>query len=544
MPLASMSKVTSTCGTPRGAGGMPTRSNWPSILFWAAISRSPWKTRMVTAVWLSSAVEKVWLFFVGIVVLRSIRRVNTPPSVSMPSDSGVTSSSRTSLTSPFSTAAWTAAPTATTSSGLTLRAGSLPKNCFTTSMTFGMRVMPPTRMTSSIWPACRPASLSAARQGSSVRCTRSSTSVSSLARDSLITRCFGPAGVGGDERQVDLGLLGVGELDLGLLGRFLQALQGELVVAQVDALLLFELVREVADDALVEVLAAEEGVAVGRLDLEHAVADLEDRHVERAAAQVIDRDDAALALVHAVGERRRGRLVDDAQDLEAGDAAGILGRLALGVVEVGRNGDDRLLDLLAEIGLGGLLHLAEDEGRDLARAVLLAVRLDPGVAARRLHDLEGNERLFLRDHRVVEAAPDQALDRVEGLHRIGDRLTLGGLADEPLAGVGEGDHRRGRPRAFGILDDLGVAAFHDRDAGIGRTEVDTDDFRHDCYSLFPADRPGPKGARFDPRICVYLPEKPGQDRGYIGPVGRLQWCRLTGTAKFSPSGYHIGIGAA
>ena len=119
MPLASMSKVTSICGTPRGADGMPTRSNWPSSLLSAAISRSPWKTRMVTAVWLSSAVEKIWLFLVGIVVLRSIRRVNTPPSVSMPSDSGVTSSSRTSLTSPFSTPAWIAAPTATTSSGLT-----------------------------------------------------------------------------------------------------------------------------------------------------------------------------------------------------------------------------------------------------------------------------------------------------------------------------------------------------------------------------------------------------------------------------------------
>jgi len=52
---------------------------------------------MVTAVWPSSAVEKVWLFLVGMVVLRSISRVNTPPSVSMPSDSGVTSSSNTSL---------------------------------------------------------------------------------------------------------------------------------------------------------------------------------------------------------------------------------------------------------------------------------------------------------------------------------------------------------------------------------------------------------------------------------------------------------------
>jgi hypothetical protein len=34
-------------------------------------------------------------------------------------------------------------------------------------------------------------------------------------------------------------------------------------------------------------------------------------------------------LVQAVGERGRGRLVDDALDLEAGDLAGVLGGLAL-----------------------------------------------------------------------------------------------------------------------------------------------------------------------------------------------------------------------
>jgi hypothetical protein len=42
------------------------------------------------------------------------------------------------------------------------------------------------------------------------------------------------------------------------------------------------------DQALVEVVAAEVRVAVGRLHLEHAVADLEDRDVERAAAEVVD----------------------------------------------------------------------------------------------------------------------------------------------------------------------------------------------------------------------------------------------------------------
>src|ERR1035441_4522253 len=59
MPLASMSKVTSTCGTPRGAGAIPASSNMPSFLLYAAISRSPWKTWICTDGWLSSAVVKI-----------------------------------------------------------------------------------------------------------------------------------------------------------------------------------------------------------------------------------------------------------------------------------------------------------------------------------------------------------------------------------------------------------------------------------------------------------------------------------------------------
>ena len=91
-----------------------------------AISRSPCRTLTSTEVWLSAAVEKTWLFFVGIVVLRSISFVNTPPSVSMPSESGVTSSRRMPSTSPPRTPPWIAAPTATHSSGLMPLNGSLP----------------------------------------------------------------------------------------------------------------------------------------------------------------------------------------------------------------------------------------------------------------------------------------------------------------------------------------------------------------------------------------------------------------------------------
>jgi hypothetical protein len=108
-------------------------------------------------------------------------------------------------------------------------------------------------------------------------------------------------------------------------------------------------------------------VAGGRLDLEDAVADLEHRHVERAAAEVEDEDRLVGLLVEAVGKRSRGRLVDDPLDVEPRDLAGILGRLALIVVEVRRNGDDGAVDRLAEICLGIGLELAEDHRRDLRR---------------------------------------------------------------------------------------------------------------------------------------------------------------------------------
>ena len=118
-------------------------------------------------------------------------RVNTPPSVSMPRHSGVTSSRRTSLTSPCSTPAWIAAPMATTSSGLTPTCGSLPKKSFTFSRTSGMRVMPPTRTTSSMSFASSPASLSAFLHGSMVRATRSATSFSRSERLIVSTRWSG-----------------------------------------------------------------------------------------------------------------------------------------------------------------------------------------------------------------------------------------------------------------------------------------------------------------------------------------------------------------
>ena len=111
---------------------------------------------------------------------------------------------------------------------------------------------------------------------------------------------------------------------------------------QVEAFFLLELGNQPLHDALVEVVAAQVGVAVGRLDFDDAFADFENGNIERAAAEVIDGDGLVLLLVEPVGQRGRGRLVDDALDVKAGNLARVLGGLALRVVEVRRNRDHGL----------------------------------------------------------------------------------------------------------------------------------------------------------------------------------------------------------
>ena len=232
IPFASMSNATSICGMPRGAGGMPTSWNLPSVLLYAAISDSPCRTCTSTDGWLSSAVVKVSALRVGMVVLRSISFVITPPLVSMPSDSGVTSRSRTSLTSPLSTPPWIAAPTATTSSGLTPLCGSLPISSLTFACTAGMRVMPPTSTTWSIFDASSPASASACLVGPTVRSSRSCVSSSSFARVSCRSRCFGPSGVAVMNGRLICVAIVERELDLRLLGRLVEALERHRVGAR------------------------------------------------------------------------------------------------------------------------------------------------------------------------------------------------------------------------------------------------------------------------------------------------------------------------
>merc|ERR1719311_908416 len=147
------------------------------------------------------------------------------------------------------------------------------------------------------------------------------------------------------------------ERALRLLDFLAKLLERPLVLGHVLAGLLVEDLDEMLHDALVEVLASQMRIAVRRNNLEDTVVDRQERDIECAATQVVDKDVLLCLLVETVRNGRGGGLVDNAENLKAGDCSCILRRLALRIVEVRRHGDDRVLHLLAEVVLRSLLHL-------------------------------------------------------------------------------------------------------------------------------------------------------------------------------------------
>ena len=120
--------------------------------------------------------------------------------------------------------------------------------------------------------------------------------------------------------------------------------------------------------AVVEVLAAKVGVASGCLHLEDALLDGEEGDVEGAAAEVIDQHVALLPgrlLVQAVRDRRRVRIADDTQYIQAGDRCRVRHCTTLRSVEVRRHTDDNVGHVRSQVRLGEPLHLVEHHRHDL-----------------------------------------------------------------------------------------------------------------------------------------------------------------------------------
>ncbi len=290
------------------------------------------------------------------------------------------------------------------------------------------------------------------------------------------------------QRKFDRGFAGLGKLVLGGDQRLAQFLHGFRMRGEVHALLADFLARH-ALQHVVDVVAAQMRVAVGREHLVNVAVggrdQLENRNVERAAAEIVDGDAAALLLVQAVGQRRGGRLVHQAQDFEARQAPRIARGLALRIVEIRRHGDHGAVHHILKIFLGPTFQLAQNErGNFRRREHAIAQAHANHIFAGRIDAERKNLQLVLH---VGGTAPHQAFHRIDRALRI---ASAGGAARasptmiEPSASTLTTEGHSGVPYGPGIHFGAAFPLVLVSDQAVGGAEINADGASHVLGLLF------------------------------------------------------------
>ena len=180
-----------------------------------------------------------------------------------------------------------------------------------------------------------------------------------------------------------------------------------------------------AEDTLVEIVTTQRRITARRQHFEDTTREIEDRDVEGAATKVVHRVDAFGSVVESVSDRCCGRFVKQTQHRETGELGRVLGRLALGVIEICRHRDHGADQRATKRCLGTQAQHTQDVCGDFHRA------LDSGERAQPHHpgavlELVG-QRFAMGD--VLQSAPHEALDRRDRVARVLRLLILRFVAD-------------------------------------------------------------------------------------------------------------------
>ena len=269
--------------------------------------------------------------------------------------------------------------------------------------------------------------------------------------------------------------LGLGrELALAPLRRGTETLERLRVVPRVEPERLRELVGHPLGDQQVDVVAAEERVARRRHHFEHVARQVEHRHVEGPASEVVHHDALLRPLPESVGQRGGGRLVQDPEHVDPGDLAGRLRRVPLQLGEVRRHRHDRPPAIHPEGSLGGAPHLSQHERADLRQRVGLRTGLHQHAAVGGLHEAEGKPGLRPLDLHAVEGSPDQPLDRVDGVHAIDEAPLARRIADDHVPARMERDDRRDQSVPLLVREDPDRPLLRHRDDRVRGAQVDAE----------------------------------------------------------------------
>ncbi|KAK3037837.1 hypothetical protein RJ639_031878 [Escallonia herrerae] len=169
--------------------------------------------------------------------------------------------------------------------------------------------------------------------------------------------------------------------------------------------------------SIVKVLPSKVSVTCCGLHFNYTLFNSEKRDIKSTTTKIENKNvlctNSSSFLLHTISEGSSRWLIDDALYIETGNSSSILGCLALGVIEIGRDSYYSILYFCPKKCLSRLTHLNQDHGRYLlgGKLLLLAFVTDHnhGLVSRTRSDLKWPELDITLYRCIAESPTNQSL---------------------------------------------------------------------------------------------------------------------------------------
>ena len=190
------------------------------------------------------------------------------------------------------------------------------------------------------------------------------------------------------------------------------------------------------DLPIIEVTSAEEQVAVQSKHLVLQTFHAHDRHIKRAASQIVDHNCLLIVALHVlvrVGIRSSNRLGNNCNHIQASDDTRILGRLALTLIEVCGDSDDNFIDITLSVLGCQLLKVTQDHCFDFLRTFVDVLPIldhpNHGLVVSIVDDGKRDVLLHLFNNRIRVGHSDQTLTVKNDASRVYSHLVASKLSN-------------------------------------------------------------------------------------------------------------------
>mmetsp|Transcript_27977 Transcript_27977/g.41494 ORF Transcript_27977/g.41494 Transcript_27977/m.41494 type:complete len:438 (-) Transcript_27977:128-1441(-) len=264
---------------------------------------------------------------------------------------------------------------------------------------------------------------------------------------------------------------------LDTLNLLTKLLKSTLISRDILVALLLHHLDEELHDTLIEILSSQMGISVGSKYLEYSIINGKKGNIECSTSKIEYKNIGfSSGLVHTVSNCSSGRLVDNTLNLHSRNSSSILGSLTLSIVEVSRNGNNSVMDILSEESLGGLLHLLQDHGGNLLGSEILLFSSNSNLN-NRLVIVRNNfvwNKLLIRLNRFVRViTSNETLYVKDGIFGVDGSLVLCSISNKTVSVVHESNVRRSNTVTLVIGDNFYASILEYSNTGIGGSEIDS-----------------------------------------------------------------------